>query len=779
MFGKPDSSAQISRWPRLAWFAASCSILAVGATSLAQTKQKSKPIPAPKSFSYAKDVKPFVGKYCGSCHGDKDPVAGLSLTKHKTEAQLKDAAEQWVKAASNVRNLHMPPKGMPAPTKAEREKFAAAIEGIVVGDCRLADPGKVTLRRLNRAEYNNTVRDLLGVDFHPADDFPSDDVGYGFDNIADVLSISPLLMEKYLNAAEQVVAKAIPVPINKSRVVGGQDLDVTGGATRDDDSCDMNGNATATVKFTVPQKGLYSIRITAYGEQGGDLMPTMAVGLNGQEVQRIEVKGSPPSTYEFPVKAEKGQNTVSVSFTNDFYDPNLPAGKRDRNLIIKSVDFYGPKSGDLGTPASLTKLIPVQPAPGKESETAAKVFRKFATQAFRRPATDDEVSRLMKLFDLSQKTKQPFNEGIQLGLTAVLVSPNFLFKVETTPKNMVASRALNDYELATRLSYFLWSSMPDDRLMSLANQGKLRNPDTLAQEAKRMLVDPKARALADNFAEQWLNLRKLEIFHPEPEQFPTYNEILRDSMKDETKTYFKYILTQNRSVLEFLNSNYSFINQPLAAHYGISGVTGSELRKVTFTGNQRGGILSQASVLAITSNPTRTSPVKRGKWVLENILGTPPPPPPPGVGDLGDDKQVLTAKNLRERLEQHRKKPDCFSCHSRMDPLGFSLENYDAVGRWRKTENGQPIDNSGVLPDGQKFAGPAALKTILLQKKDQFVHTLSDRLMTYALGRGMDPSDRCILDDITRRTAANEYQFQTIITEIVRSDPFRKRSAKP
>jgi len=315
--------------------------------------------------------------------------------------------------------------------------------------------------------------------------------------------------------------------------------------------------------------------------------------------------------------------------------------------------------------------------------------------------------------------------------------------------------------------------------MTLAAQGKLRNPDTLATEAKRMLADPKSQALADNFAEQWLNLRKLDIFHPEPEQFPTYNEVLKDSMKAETKTFFKYIALQNRSVLEFLSSDYAFVNAPLAAHYGISGVTGNELRRVALTGTQRGGILSQASVLAITSNPTRTSPVKRGKWILENVLGTPPPPPPPGVGDLGDDKQVLSAKNLREKMELHRKKPDCFSCHSRMDPLGFSLENYDAVGRWRKTEAGAPIDNSGVLPDGQKFQGPAELKKILLQKKDQFTHTLADRLMTYALGRGMDPSDRCVLDDISRRTAANEYRFQTIITEIVRSDPFRKRSAKP
>jgi len=754
-------------------------VLAVGATSLAQTKQKSKPTAEPKTFTYAKNVKPFVGKYCGSCHGDKDPVAGLSLTKYKSESQLKEASEQWLKAVSNVRSLHMPPKGMPAPTKAERESFSAAVEGIVVGDCRLADPGKVTLRRLNRAEYNNTVRDLLGVDFRPADDFPSDDVGYGFDNIADVLSISPLLMEKYLNAAEQVVTKAIPVAVSKSRAIGGQDLAVTGGAIRDDDSCDMNGNATATAKFTVPQQGLYNIKVTAYGEQGADTYPIMAVGINGQEVQRIEVKGAPAAVYEFPVNAQKGENIVTVSFTNDFYDPNQPAGKKDRNLIIKAVDLYGPKSGDLDSPDSLKKIIPVPPKPGQETEMASSIFRKFATRAFRRPATDDEVNRLMKLFELSQKTKQPFNEGIQLGLTAVLVSPNFLFKVETTPKNMVASRALNDYELATRLSYFLWSTMPDERLMSLAKQGKLRDPNTLAQEAKRMLADPKVDALSDNFAEQWLNLRKLEIFHPEPEQFPTYTDHLRDSMKGETKTYFKYILTQNRSVLEFLNSNYSFINEPLAAHYGISGVTGDELRRVTLTGNQRGGILSQASILAITSNPTRTSPVKRGKWVLENILGTPPPPPPPGVGDLGDANQVLSAKNLRERLELHRKKPDCFSCHSRMDPLGFSMENYDAVGRWRKTENGLPIDNSGVLPDGKKFAGPSQLKDILLQKKDQFVHTLSDRLMTYALGRGMDPSDRCVLDDITRKTASNQYQFQTIITEIVRSDPFRKRSAKP
>ena len=774
----------MSRFPvasitKLAWVAASVSVLALVGISSAQVKQKTKPTPAAKVFTYAKDVKPFVNQYCGSCHGDKDPVAGLTLTKSKKEAGLKEDAEKWIKVAANVRSSHMPPKGMPAPTKAQRDNFVAAVEGIVVGDCRLADPGKVTLRRLNRAEYNNTVRDLLGVDFRPADDFPSDDVGYGFDNIADVLSISPLLMEKYLNAAEQVVDRALPVPVKKSRIVTGPDFQVTGGATKDDDSCDMSSNSTATVKFNAPQQGLYNIKVSGYGTQGGDQMPIMAVALNGEEVARLEVKGSPARDYEFPVKANKGPNVVAVSFTNDFFDPNLPADKRDRNLILKSIDLYGPKTGDEDVPAFMKQYLPAEPAAGEELKTARAFLAKFATRAYRRPATTDEVDRLVGLFQLTQKAKEPFHRGLQLGMAAVLVSPNFLFKVETTPKNMVSSRALNDYELATRLSYFLWSSMPDDRLMTLAAQGKLRNPDTLATEAKRMLADPKSQALADNFAEQWLNLRKLDIFHPEPEQFPTYNEVLKDSMKAETKTFFKYIALQNRSVLEFLSSDYAFVNAPLAAHYGISGVTGNELRRVALTGTQRGGILSQASVLAITSNPTRTSPVKRGKWILENVLGTPPPPPPPGVGDLGDDKQVLSAKNLREKMELHRKKPDCFSCHSRMDPLGFSLENYDAVGRWRKTEAGAPIDNSGVLPDGQKFQGPAELKKILLQKKDQFTHTLADRLMTYALGRGMDPSDRCVLDDISRRTAANEYRFQTIITEIVRSDPFRKRSAKP
>ena len=333
MSGLNSRSLKTSTLSRAVWIAATCSILAVGATSLAQTKQKAKPEPAPKTFTYAKNVKPFVGKYCGSCHGDKDPVAGLSLTKDKSESQLKEASEQWLKAVSNVRSLHMPPKGMPAPTKAERESFSAAVEGIVVGDCRLADPGKVTLRRLNRAEYNNTVRDLLGVDFRPADDFPSDDVGYGFDNIADVLSISPLLMEKYLTAAEQVVTKAIPVPVNKSRAIGGQDLAVTGGATKDDDSCDMNGNATATAKFTVAQQGLYNIKVTAYGEQGADTFPIMAVGLNGQEVQRIEVKGRPAADYEFPVKVQKGENIVTVSFTNDFYDPHHQSGGSVRTEI--------------------------------------------------------------------------------------------------------------------------------------------------------------------------------------------------------------------------------------------------------------------------------------------------------------------------------------------------------------------------------------------------------------------------------------------------------------
>jgi len=751
-------------------------LLSVPQTQGGKTKAPAKPAAAAPKPTFERDVLPMVNKYCVSCHGPDDPIAGVSLSNFKTAKSVEESRVIWDRVAKNVASSHMPPKGLPAPTAAQRKRMVEAINHILVGDRAAASPGRVTMRRLNRAEYNNTIRDLVGVDFKPAEDFPSDDVGYGFDNIGDVLSLSPLLVEKYMTAAEQVVDRAVYTP-RKPIVIAGEALQVEGGVRPMGGAAVMFSNGTAIANFRVPVAGMYRLRISANGDFAGGAWPRLEVLAPGGVRQGFNVEQGPAGrkSFEIPLRLEGGANAVRASFTNDFYDEKAPANQRDRNLRIFEMALVPPAPGEL--PASHRLAIGDAPEPGRERETARAAITRFAARAFRRPVKAEEVDRLLKIYDLADKANEPYESRMKYAIQAVLVSPHFLFRIETDPPNRTGVRNLNDWELATRLSYFIWSSMPDQRLFDLAAQGKLKDPNVMAVEAKRMLADPKAEALADNFAEQWLQLRKLEIFEPNPKQFPSWNEKLKESAREETKRFFMAMIRENRPVTDFIDGKFTYINEPLAKHYGIPNVTGEEFRKVSLEGTQRGGVLTQASVLAITSNPTRTSPVKRGKWVLENILGTPPPPPPPGVGDLGDDETLLlTTANLRERMEQHRKKPDCFSCHSRMDPIGFGMENYDAVGRWRTVDDGSAIDNSGVLPDGRKFKGPNQLKQILMQNQDQFVETLADRLLTYALGRGIDARDKIFVEEVADRAAANDNRFVSMIVGVVQSDPFRKRT---
>jgi mono/diheme cytochrome c family protein len=775
---------------KLAGLAASSSLLGVVILTVPQTKgtkvgaqkttaKKIAPVKTATGDLLQADLSPFVNKYCASCHGKTSQVAGLSLTKYKSLAEAKAAAEIWQRAASNVSNSHMPPKGMKMPTTAERQKFVDAVKRLVNEDCGVTSPGRVTLRRLNRAEYNNTIRDLIGVDYRPADDFPSDDVGYGFDNIGDVLSLSPLLMEKYLDAAEQIANRAISTEKRAPILVPGSNMTGKGAVTIDDDSADLASFGTAIASFNIARPGRYSISISGYQYKAGPDNAKVAVDVDGTAVSEFTIAETreKAGTFSLPFKFAKGKHTVGITFLNDFFDAKLPANQRDRNVTIKSVTLSLLDAAPF--PESHLRLIPEPPEPGKERAAAEKTLRDLSTRAYRRPATQEEVSALLKLYDLTAQAKEPYEKRIQICLQAVLVSPHFLFKVETDKPGAKGDRALTDFELATRLSYFLWSSTPDSRLLQLAGEKKLGTPATLKAEVLRMLQDPKAQGLADNFAEQWLQLRRLENFQPNPEQFPGVDTEMKHLMANETKSFFMHVLNQNLPVTDFLDGKYTYLNARLAKHYGIPNITGDDLRLVNLAGTQRGGVLSQASILSITSNPTRTSPVKRGKWVLENILGTPPPPPPPDVGDLGDDGQILTSANLRERLEQHRKKPDCFSCHSRMDPIGFGMENYDAVGRWRTEDQNNKIDSSGVLPDGRKFTGPDQLKKILLQNKDQFTRTLADRLLTYATGRGMEPKDQCHLDEIVLTAKNTNYRFASMIIAITQSDPFRKRSANP
>jgi hypothetical protein len=742
----------------------------------------------PTRITFETHVAPLVSKHCLSCHGKKDPSAGISLTGYRNAAAVLKGRAVWEKVSRNVSAGHMPPPGSPPMTQAERDTLVGWIDATISqADCNLDDPGRVTMRRLNREEYNNTVRDLTGLDLRPADDFPSDDVGYGFDNIGDVLTISPLLMDKYLIAAERISQTAIIAPETRTKPARfpGSRLDGTGGADFSETGGRLLGTERedAGVEYAFVREGEYQIRIGAFGQQAGPEPARMGIRLDGREIRVFEVKAvqDAPEIYSFKVRVPAGKHRVSIGFLNNYRKPDLPP-PNDRNLIIDFVEIHGPIEPPGKLPPSHTKIISVPHTQGNRLAVARKVLGDFARRAFRRPVTKAELNRLVGYVTLAEKQGESWERGIQLGVQAVLVSPSFLFRVETNaPADKPGRKSpLGSYELASRLSYFLWSSMPDDELLALAEKDALQNPAVLAAQARRMLKDPKAKALTENFAGQWLQLRKLSVITPDPERFPQFNEPLRQAMRTETEMFFHAVVANDRSILDFLDGRFTYLNETLAKHYGIPGVTGNAFRKVALVGDQRRGILTQGSILTVTSNPTRTSPVKRGKWVLEQILGTPPPPPPPGVAELPDDKKEPLKGTLRQRLEQHRSNPVCASCHSRLDPIGFGFENFDAIGAWRDKDGEHPVDSSGTLTDGNSFRGPAQLAAILKNKKSLFARNFSEKMLTYALGRGIEPADRCHVDEIAAALAGKDYRFSALVTAIVQSDPFRlRRSESP
>ena len=466
---------------------------------------------------------------------------------------------------------------------------------------------------------------------------------------------------------------------------------------------------------------------------------------------------------------DAGKHRIGLAFLNDYYKAGKPP--EDRNLIVKYMEVVKPPLKPSSLPESHRNIIFVNPDGDNWRPAAKQIISKFAFRAFRRPPTSSEIDRLMQLAEYVRKDGQPFEKSIQLCVQAILSSPNFLFRVEADNQTL----NLTGYELASRLSYFLWGSMPDAELLGLAQTGALQKPEVLKAQVRRMLNDPKIEALADNFAEEWLNLRKLALINPDPSQFGDFNEALRTAMLKETKLFFSGVVRNDRSVMDFLNAKYSYLNGPLAKHYGIDGVDGDEFRKVSLDGTPRQGLLTQASILTLTSNPTRTSPVKRGKWILEQILNAPLPPPPPNVGVLPDDGKKVAAASLRQKMEVHRRNPMCATCHKKMDPLGFSLENFDAVGKWRSKDGADEIDASGVLPDGTKFSGPTELSALLMKKKKDFIEGLSERLLTYALGRGVEPYDKCSVDEISQACETKGYRFSSLVNAIVMSDPFRKK----
>jgi hypothetical protein len=734
------------------------------------------------TVTYQGDIKPLLGRYCYGCHGEKKK-GDLDLRTFADESVVKKNPAVFEKVLDNLESQEMPPEGKPQPTKSERARITGWIEASVLGcDCNHPDPGRVTIRRLNRAEYNNTIHDLTGVNFHPADDFPLDDVGYGFDNIGDVLSLSPMLMEKYVAAAGKVMDLAMatgPFTNGLYKHFPGVKLSSTAEGGKYGESGMLiatEGEVYQTVQ--IPKTGEYLINVKAFGQQAGTESVRMEIRVDRRAVKTMIVTATErrPEMYEVRMKLLPGQKRISVAFLNDYYNPKDPdPDNQDRNLVVNYLEITGPMEGSV-MPEPYRRIFLRQPTSGTTNEAARVIIGNFADKAFRRPVTTDELERLMGIFQMVQKDRGSFEAGIKLVLQAVLVSPNFLFRgeLQADPDNPRSMRPIDDYALASRLSYFLWSSMPDDELFALAAKGKLR--PNLENEVKRMLKDPKAHALVENFADQWLQIRNLAAATPDHEVFPDFDDGLRSAMASETEMFFENIMRRDRSVLEFVDADYTFLDERLAQLYGIGGVKGNEFRRVSLKGTGRGGLLTQASILTITSNPTRTSPVKRGKWVLENILGTPPPPAPPNVPPLKEGKEAVAEGTLRHRMEQHRTDPVCASCHAKMDPIGFGFENFDAIGRWRTMDGNQRLDTSGEFSDGETFGNVADLKKILLnRKRDQFAHCLAEKMLTYALGRGLERYDKCAVDGISKNLARNHYRFSALITGVVKSVPFEMR----
>jgi len=840
---------------------------------------------AADSATFDENVSPFLQQSCTACHNSQAKTAGLALD-FADEAAATEHPYLWKDVQRQLERDAMPPKGFPRPDEEAREAVLAWIRTTLEEAAANAkpEPGSVTVRRLNRAEYNNTIRDLFGQDLRPADDFPVDDSGYGFDNIGDVLTVSPVLMEKYLSAAGRVARsvvvaeRKVPPPAVRRLVapraegaaqsIGGEGdlaysiegrLDATFAVPATGDyELDLNSvdrrrrqapraewmRRTAEIKaevekwteetvtskmvqertfldrqnsramlsrlgakkpkddFVIGRRDLLGGLQTAidYFEANPEKPAPVPVPLpvvwklDGKVIAEYlsDDDEETPKPDPFKLRLKAGEHRITgeiLSSEGERWNPNAQRWEEYRNannknsarmIFIDSVEIKGPYDAELPPlPESHKQIVTCSPKQAAAQDRCAKgILSRLARRAYRRPVASGEVEKLASFVALAREQGAPFEEGLQTAIQAMLVSPNFLFRVEQKPAEGESVHTLTDYELASRLSYFLWASTPDEELLQAAARGELATEEGRQQQVRRMLVDEKSSALIRNFAGQWLQLRNLDRVTPDPEMFPEFNDALANDMRVETELFFESLMRENRSILDFLDARYTFLNKRLAEHYGIEGVEGPEFRKVVVDGNRRGGILSQASVLTVASYPTRTSPVLRGLWVLENILNVPPPPAPPDVPEL-DEEQVGISGSLRQQLEQHRANPACAVCHDRIDPLGFGLENYDPIGRWRDMDGKFAVDSSGELPGGATFDSPGKLKEILRNTQgDDFVLAVIEKMTTYALGRGVEPSDTPVIEKIKANMAANEYRFTSLVEGIVESVAFRQRSGE-
>ena len=758
-----------------------------------------------------------VEQYCVACHNDKLRTAGLVLDGLDL-SNVSATAEVWEKVVSKLRRREMPPPGRPRPDNATYDALTLEITTALdsaAGDA--PNPGRGALHRLNRSEYANVIRDLLALDIDVARLLPPDDSSYGFDNIADVLGISPLLMEQYLSAARKISRVGVGSPATRAVT---ETYRTAPDHTQDYhlDGLPFGTRGGIAVRHYFPLDAEYEFRVflkrTAQtGIRGLAEEHDIEVAVDGTRVQLFRIGG--PDSYaqigdiktvlgvtkaftaderlRVSVPVTAGFHSVSITFitqpsalVEDLLRPFLASYQVDTNRVdglphVDRITVSGPfnPTGPGDTP-SRRRIFSCRPAGSHEETPCAKaIISTLARRAYRRPVTDTDLNVLMPFY-ASGRQQGGFEAGVEMALRRILVDPEFIFRAEYDPVDIASDTAyrLSDLELASRVSFLLWSSIPDDALLEAAATGTLSDPAVLEQHVRRMLADPRSAALVNNFAAQWLHLRNLASARPTPSEFPDFDDNLRQAFRRETELFVASIIREDRSVIDLLDADYTFVNERLARHYGIPNVSGDRFRRIRVTDENRRGLLGHGSILTVTSYPHRTSPVLRGKWILDNIIGAPPSPPPPDIPALKENApgKILP---MRERMAEHRKNPVCASCHARMDPLGLALENFDATGRWRATEGRSVIDASASLQDGTTFVGPTGLRSVLLIRREEFARTVTAKLLTFALGRGIEHYDAPAIRTILREAAHSEYAFSSILMGIVKSVPFQMRRSAP
>ncbi len=780
-------------------------------------------VPAEGAISPQRAV---LDTYCVSCHNESLATAGLRLDTIPVE-HVSDDPVVWEKVAKKLRTGAMPPPGMLRPTAPDYDSLATYLETELDG-AAIADPnpGRPVLHRLNRVEYSNAVRDFLGVDIDAVDIkslLPPDETSQGFDNIGAALSVSPLLMERYLLAAGKIARIAVgDATIRPVFETYGLPKFLMQDTDRMSEDLPFGSRGGTALRHYFPVEGDYVIQVRLQRMARESIRGLlngphdMEVRLDGERVEVFTVGGENPGAFVYfgagramePAQEEyertadqdltsrvhvtAGTHVVGVTFPKK---AALTEGALMAPLtIIEFSQFKGgpPAVGEViiggpydatgvGDTPSRSKIFVCRPTSGRDEEVCArKIVSALARRAYRRPVTEEDLSILLGFY-WENRSEGSFEDGIRAALERILLDPEFLFRFERDPANIAADTAyrISDLELASRLSFFLWSSIPDDELLNLAEQDRLNQPAVLEQQVQRMLADPRSKAFVTNFPGQWLLLRNLPSYTPDPEVFPYFDDNLREALQRETELFFESLVREDRPVHDLLGADYTFVNERLAAHYGIPDVYGSRFRRVTLTDENRRGLLGHASILTATSYANRTAPTLRGKWILDNILGAPPPAAPPDIPELKENTSGDKVLTMRERMEEHRANPSCASCHNQMDPLGFALENFDGIGGWRINDGGSKIDPSGVLPDGEKFESAAELRQVLLGKSEQFVGTVTERLLTYALGRGLEYYDAPAVRNIMREGARDDYRWSSIIASIVRSVPFQMRRSQP